>query len=152
MAEEAHTHAKSASYVSFAFSSSLGGAVLSTTLTCPAETRMWQARDGQVGPTSSSTERMEMTLNAPGGEATQVRTVDGTTEQPRQDVLYFAYGANMSPSILTRKRRVKPTASSPAEVVAFVNHNAATPAPPLSSREEHGGGGVSLCFCHRTGK
>jgi hypothetical protein len=37
--------------------------------------------------------------------------------QPRPDeVLYFAYGSNMSPSVLTGRRKVRPRASAPCEL------------------------------------
>lgn len=74
--------------------------------------------------------------------------------------LYFAYGANMSPTVLTGKRGVEPLASLPAEVVAF-----ATAAPDyergagilgpldrgIAGGGGGGGGGIYTCFCHRAG-
>ena len=79
-----------------------------------------------------------------------------------QNILYFAYGANMSPSVLTKKRGVKPFASWPAEAVAF---GGAPLKGGFSTRTvgSTGGGmeratsrgrqsGLCLCFCHRAGE
>ena len=59
-------------------------------------------------------------------------------------LLYFAFGANMDPSILTNKRGVEPFRSFPAEAMAFTNTSsgrAGTDAPE----------GLCMCFCHRAG-
>lgn len=59
-------------------------------------------------------------------------------------LLYFAFGANMSPSVLTNKRGVKPLRSFHAEATAFAT----------TSSAKYGTGaaeGLCMCFCHRAG-
>lgn len=59
-------------------------------------------------------------------------------------LLYFAFGANMNPSILSTKRGIKPLRSFPAEATAFAT---------TSSRKDGTGveEGLCMCFCHRAG-
>lgn len=73
--------------------------------------------------------------------------------------LYFAYGANMSPAVLTGKRGVKPLASLPAEAVAFGaaepndDPGASVTGPfDRGTAAETGQGGICTCFCHRAGE
>lgn len=74
-----------------------------------------------------------------------------------QVILYFAFGANMSPSVLTGKRGVTPVASVPAQALAF--------ATEPEQRKQYGGGKTEaspaedegrerrlcLSFSHRAG-
>lgn len=74
-----------------------------------------------------------------------------------QVILYFAFGANMSPSVLTGKRGVTPVASAPAQALAF--------ATEPEQRQQYGGGNIKaspaedegrerricLSFSHRAG-
>lgn len=77
-------------------------------------------------------------------------------------VLYFAFGANMCPSIFVDSRGIRPLESFPAEAKAFAdgtrqkrdgtrdlgnNGNRAS-----LKGEEDGEQGICLCFCHRAGK
>lgn len=68
---------------------------------------------------------------------------------------YFAYGANMSPAILTQKRGVRPRVSVPAEAVSVLDTQLAnrTTNTSGSCRTSHqeSGAGVCLCFSHRSG-
>lgn len=75
-------------------------------------------------------------------------------------LLYFAFGANMCPSVLINKRGVKPFASLPAEAVKFATDT-------RNSGNVMGDGvrgdwssyesrmeakrGICTCFCHRAG-
>lgn len=61
-------------------------------------------------------------------------------------LLYFAFGANMSPSVFTNKRGVKPLRSFPAEATAF-----ATTKFSSGKYETGAAEGLCMCFCHRAG-
>ncbi|CAM9948621.1 unnamed protein product [Ectocarpus fasciculatus] len=76
-------------------------------------------------------------------------------------LLYFAFGANMCPSILTSKRGVKPFASLPAEAMKFSTGTRRTPsatdgAGGVTRRDniemaKQKSQGMCVCFCHRAG-
>lgn len=70
-------------------------------------------------------------------------------------VLYFAYGANMSPSVLTNKRNVKPLVSLPAQAVRFSTAGGEEEDAPQgsgSSGREREVGEICLSFSHRAGE
>lgn len=77
-------------------------------------------------------------------------------------LLYFAFGANMCPSILVNNRGVRPYESLPAEAKSFVTDTRQKRDGTRDSGEngnsssihdeEDGERGVCLCFCHRAGK
>eukprot|EP00903_Cladosiphon_okamuranus_P013820 g12862.t1 len=60
-------------------------------------------------------------------------------------ILYFAFGANMNPSVLTTKRGVEPLASFPAEATRFATISGG------KDGTTGAGEGLSMCFCHRAG-
>ncbi|CAM9599113.1 unnamed protein product [Scytosiphon promiscuus] len=73
-------------------------------------------------------------------------------------LLYFAFGANMCPSVFTTKRGVKPLASLPAEALRFASSTtmernaisdgkSASGFPDERSEEAE----ICVCFCHRAG-
>ena len=75
-------------------------------------------------------------------------------DDPPQVVLYFAFGANMSPAVLTVKRGVTPVASVPAQALAFATeqrkqHGGKLEAIP--AEHEDGERRVCLSFSHRAG-
>lgn len=69
-------------------------------------------------------------------------------------LLYFAFGANMCPSVLLNSRGVTPFESFPAEAKRFATgilQKREGNRPSLDD-EDDGKQGVCLCFCHRAGK
>lgn len=83
-------------------------------------------------------------------------------------VLYFAFGANMSPSVLTGKRGVTPVKSAPAQAVTFatsderkkqnLKHGRKIIASPAECEQDEAGkdgedgeGRICLSFSHRAG-
>lgn len=70
-------------------------------------------------------------------------------------VLYFAYGANMSPAILTQKRGVRPRVSLPAEAVSVLDwqlpNGSMTASGSCRTLHRESDAGVCLCFSHRSG-
>lgn len=84
-----------------------------------------------VVSTSATTTRGILTLLKE-----RIATTDEGDEGCDTLLLYFAFGANMNPSILTNKRGVKPLRSFPAEATTFATG---------------GAGGLCMCFCHRAG-
>lgn len=75
-------------------------------------------------------------------------------------LLYFAFGANMCPSILTSKRGVNPFASLPAEATQFSTGTRRNPSPTdgaggvtrRDTTDTQKSRGMCVCFCHRAGK
>lgn len=74
-------------------------------------------------------------------------TVMGEFRGDADAVLYFAFGANMCPSILTTKRGVHPRASLPVEAIRF----ATSSGPEATSTSGYEEEKLCLCFCHRAG-
>lgn len=77
-------------------------------------------------------------------------------------LLYFAFGANMCPSVLVNSRGVRPFESFPAEAIMFATgilrttygtrKSGENDSRPSLEDEEDGEQGICLCFCHRAGK
>lgn len=132
-----------------------------STTTCLLGHQPQRYHDGCAKDELSPTPPTATAKNRKSGVLASFRTRNRAkhNDKTADDVeLYFAYGANMSPTVLTGKRGVEPLASLPAEVVAF-----ATAAPDyergagmlglLDHGIEAGGGGgrICTCFCHRAG-
>lgn len=102
-------------------------------------------------PFSATTPTSTEYISSPTGTAAKLDALVQATDKGSQNILYFAYGANMNPSVLTGKRGVTPLASLPAQAIAFAdNGNGKRPRGSIG----HGGGrhpGMCLCFCHRAG-
>lgn len=78
--------------------------------------------------------------------------IEGSGVGEGQSVVnYFAYGANMNPSVLTAKRGVKPLASLPVEAVGFAASRNRENGRQRSRRLEEEDRGLCLSFCHRAG-
>lgn len=88
------------------------------------------------------------------GEGPLACSANGGRDASPSSVLYFAYGANMSPAILTTKRGVRPLASVPAEAVSLNGQDIETEtlAGQPGSLAPRVDDGVFLCFCHRSGR
>lgn len=73
-------------------------------------------------------------------------------------LLYFAFGANMCPSVFTSKRGVKPLISLPAEALRFTS-SARKKWDGIDDRVSGEGSTddrsrqaeICVCFCHRAG-
>ncbi|CBN75310.1 conserved unknown protein [Ectocarpus siliculosus] len=88
-----------------------------------------------------------------------IRNDRGRSEDCDAALLYFSFGANMCPSILTSKRGVNPFASLPAEATQFStgtrrNPSATDGAGGVTRRDKtdtQKSRGMCVCFCHRAG-
>lgn len=104
----------------------------------PARAVMSGASAPQATPSPGILAPLKESISATGGEG---------DEGSDNLLLYFAFGANMNPSILTTKRGVKPLKSFPAEATTF-----ATKLGSSLKDERDAGQGLCMCFCHRAGK
>ncbi|CAB1111935.1 unnamed protein product [Ectocarpus sp. CCAP 1310/34] len=88
-----------------------------------------------------------------------IRNDRGGGEDCDTALLYFAYGANMCPSILTSKRGVNPFASLPAEATHFSTGTRRNPSATdgvgrvirRDKTDAQKSRGMCVCFCHRAG-
>lgn len=102
-------------------------------------------------PFSTTTPPTENT-SSPTDAAAKLDALIQAIDKGGQNILYFAYGANMDPSVLTGKRGVMPLASLPAQAIAFADTGNGK--RPRSSNRDGGviHPGMCLCFCHRAGR
>ena len=86
--------------------------------------------------------------------AAAIKANRANRDGPPQVILYFAFGANMSPSVLTGKRGVTPIASAPAQALAFAteqrNQNSGRIEASFAG-DEGDERRVCLAFSHRAG-
>lgn len=110
-----------------------------------------QTHPGKRAPIPFSATTPTENTSSPTGAAAKLDALVQATDKGGQNILYFAYGANMNPSVLTGKRRVTPLASLPAQAIAFVDTGNSK--RPRSSNGDGGGRhpGMCLSFCHRAG-
>lgn len=82
-------------------------------------------------------------------------STNGRRDSSPPTIFYFAYGANMSPAILTAKRGVRPLASVPVEAVSLNRQDVekkTSAGQPQSLAPSRVDNGICLSFCHRSGR
>lgn len=98
-------------------------------------------------------QRSPSTINTTTGTLASPTELRIVADEGQPVALYFAYGANMNPSVLTGKRGVTPVASLAAEAVAFSSGAEKDENKSLGlSGGQKGKVGMCTCFCHRAGK